>query len=432
MMLSTSGKYIYRLTTLDKEYSRNNGFNNRVYEIAYLDINKIAYPHPVTKFLINYRSKSMSLERERQVASTVCQFLNYTLKMAHLGEEDFTELCEQGLFGLSFVHGSKFLQDQEVQLNKNGQYVNKETVDRKEYVLVDLYVFLRKQGVIDKNLIISTYKNEKGQEKHSTPFVRKNRNARGGTPKKDLRDFGENRQQLLVEFIDTALSLKSCKHIAFGLALEGFGGLRRGEVVNLVTSSIKYSGNSLLVDIDDRQDHLFKHKRNLKKEQVKKCRPQIILPSEYINQLYHGHFKLLKSIQTTKNFTVKDALFVNKSGSPMTGKTYETKFKIVVSKFLERLLIQKRFDEYTFLTSKVFNTHTLRGVFTNICLDDLGLNVRQTANARGDASDNTVMVYVEELTGMQKMNKAITQLSQAVIDAEKSRAFFEDWNAEVV
>jgi hypothetical protein len=32
---------------------------------------------------------------------------------------------------------------------------------------------------------------------------------------KDLRDFGENRQQILVEFIDTARSTKSGRTIAF-------------------------------------------------------------------------------------------------------------------------------------------------------------------------------------------------------------------------
>lgn len=100
-------------------------------------------------------------------------------------------------------------------------------------------------------------------------------------------------------------------------------------------------------------------------------------------------------------------------------------FKRIVDKYLKVLLAQERYDDYIYLTSKPFNTHTLRGVFTNICLDDLGMSVRETANARGDADDTTVAEYLDQLTGRQKMDRAIGQLAKAVVNAEASKDFIE-------
>lgn len=59
------------------------------------------------------------------------------------------------------------------------------------------------------------------------------------------------------------------------MALQAFGGLRRGEVVNLVTGSLSYVGKNLVCDIQDRQEHLFRHKKNKNKEEVKKPRLQV-------------------------------------------------------------------------------------------------------------------------------------------------------------
>lgn len=140
----------------------------------------------------------------------------------------------------------------------------------------------------------------------------------------------------------------------------------------------------------------------------------------------------LKANRKEVKFKVEDALFVNKSGYPLSGKSYEDTFRSVVKVFLSRLLKQKRYEEYAFLTAKPFTSHTLRGVFTNICLDDLNMNVRLTANARGDNWDTTVQEYVEELTGKQKMQRAIDQIAVAVINAESSKYIIERWNEGVI
>lgn len=425
-------KYIYRETTLFEFDDFGNELGEqRVYIIALANKNGIEYPHPVSDFLRDYRSSSMSLERERQMASTVCQFLNYTRSMCLLNDEDFLDLKEQGLYGLNFVHGSRFLQYCDNQKNSKGRRVKKDTVDRKEYVLVNFYIFFQKKGVISNELEIASYYDKKGVKKYVSPFVRKREHSSREAVRKGLRDFGENRQQLLVEFIDTALSLKKGKKIAFAMALQAFGGLRRGEVVNLVTGSLSYVGKILVCDIQDRQEHLFNHKKNTNKEEVKKQRLQDILPSEYINNLYKTHMDWLEAHRKKVKFKVEDALFVNKSGYPLSGRSYDDTFRDVVQVFLSRLLKQKRYEEYAFLTAKPFTSHTLRGVFTNICLDDLNMNVRLTANARGDNWDTTVQEYVEELTGKQKMQRAVDQLAEAVVNAENSKSIIEKWDKGV-
>jgi integrase len=408
------GRYIYRLTNLD---------NARVYTIATIDLNGVQIPHPACDFLHEYRSSSMSLERERQAASYVCQFLNYSREMAISGDADFYGLIKTGIFGLNFIHGSRFLDYQDDQTNKRGERVRRDTVDRKEYILTRFYSFFQKQGVVSKDLIIPTYRNKRGHVVEASPFIRKRSNAQKEPVIKGLRDFGENRQQILVELIDTAKSLKGGRTIALGLAIQGFGGLRRGEVVNLTTNSVIQVGKSLVVSVKDRQKHLFAHKKNTTKEEVKKKRPQDLLPSEYLISLYHEHLAWLKSFANEVIPFVTDALFMNRFGRPLTGSGYEKMLKRVVNKFLKVLLAQERFNDYIYLTSKPFNTHTLRGVFTNICLDDLGMSVRETANARGDADDTTVAEYLEQLTARQKMERAIDQLAHAVVNAEASKEF---------
>ncbi|NRF93228.1 tyrosine-type recombinase/integrase [Paenibacillus frigoriresistens] len=414
-----TGRFIYRQTNLD---------SSRVFTIATIDCDGIEIPHPISDFLSEYRGNSMSMERERQAASLACQFLNYVRDMTISRNADFTQLVDQGLFGLNFIHGSRFLDHQDDQVNNRGERVKRDTVDRKEYILTNFYSFFQKKGVISQSLIIPTYHNEKGQLVEASPFKRKRSNAQKEPVRKDLRDFGENRQQILVEFIDTAKSMKWGKIIALGLATQGFGGVRRGEVVNLTIGSVMQIGKSLIVNVQDRQNHLFAHKKNTAKEQVKKKRKQDLLPSNYLINLYEEHLSWLKEYTREVKPLVKDALFINRFGRPLTGKSYEKMFKRIVERYLKVLLAQGRYNDYTFLTSKPFNTHTLRGVYTNICLDDLGMSERETANARGDADENTVAEYLEELTAKKKMERAIGQLTQAVIDAETSKDFIKKMN----
>lgn len=52
-----------------------------------------------------------------------------------------------------------------------------------------------------------------------------------------LKNFGDNRESLISDFILVALRIEP--GIALGIALEMLGGLRRGEVVNLLQSSLK-------------------------------------------------------------------------------------------------------------------------------------------------------------------------------------------------
>lgn len=223
-IIDTRYKFIYRETSIYNfdDYNEELGLY-RVYSIAVVGDDGIEYPHPVTDFLRSYRSSSMSLERERQMASTVCQFLNYILKMINDEDEAFINLKKEGLYGLDFTHGSRFLNYCDNQITSNGSRIKKETVDRKEFTLVNFYVFFKEKGVINNNLEIASYYDTKGNKKYASPFIRTRRRATSTTSMKGLRDFGENRLQLLVEFIDTARSMKKGKKISLGIACISLG-----------------------------------------------------------------------------------------------------------------------------------------------------------------------------------------------------------------
>ncbi len=71
-----------------------------------------------------------------------------------------------------------------------------------------------------------------------------------------LKDFGEDRNQLTIHFIRTAMDI--AEDIALGLCFQFYGGLRRGEVVNVSRGDLIVSeGESMEVQIRDNRRKFF-------------------------------------------------------------------------------------------------------------------------------------------------------------------------------
>ncbi|MGO4275928.1 site-specific integrase, partial [Paenibacillus sp. TAF58] len=210
--------------------------------------------------------------------------------------------------------------------------------------------------------------------------------------KPKLKDFGENRYLLTIEFIEKARVI--APEIAFGICLQFYGGLRRGEVVNITRGNIiEKFRTSMNIEIRDNRHLLFQHLRDTSKENPKRLNylqiqmaNQTILDNELLWEVYEDHLKTLK-INGERN-EIKDysALFVDQDGKAMSGNVYERKFKKVKKYFLQELKgVESREEDFVLLSESYWGTHIGRGNFTNF-LFDMGLTITQIAIARGDSS----------------------------------------------
>src|SRR5699024_10943290 len=118
--------------------------------------------------------------------------------------------------------------------------------------------------------------------------------------------------------------------IAFGVALQTFGGLRKGEVVNLTKTALKsqyghdYGVEGLVVLIRDRQLDLFNRFQDVSTMQVKNRRDEACLIDPILNYLYNNHMEVvLKKVKEPKQ---PHALFYDTDGNSMSADTYDKRF----------------------------------------------------------------------------------------------------------
>lgn len=126
-------------------------------------------------------------------------------------------------------------------------------------------------------------------------------------------------------------------NIALGVALQFMGGLRLGEVVNLVISAVTLCREQryMKVDIMDRQDELFGD-RDIKmtKSQNKKIRfDQTVF--NFNSELFEMYERHLKRLANNPKITNRNALLVNSFGEPMTGESYSRYFTNLKNDFIE-------------------------------------------------------------------------------------------------
>ncbi|WP_052353834.1 hypothetical protein [Neobacillus jeddahensis] len=391
------------------------------------------YPLPITKFLEQFRNKNGSLSSQKNPAEAIKRFLNYCREYAMENDPDFLDIKEKGIKGLRLQHGSHYI----TSLSQRCRF---EELDP-DYVRQDIrylnkfYFYLQSEGIIvkqfDKEYKEVIRRKSGGRKKEKINVLTEidifsNEGLgtvyppnRIGKKVQKLKDFGKDRYKLVLEFIDTAELVEP--DIIIGLYLQFFGGLRRGEVVNLTRNALLQTDDGYIVDVDDRVNVLFPNKPDTKSEQVKNPRYQALIWNKRMEYAIRKHFEWLNVLEKQGKLKIPQALLVNsRTMKPITGANYWEKFNRVREKYLDRLSESGRTEHYLFLKGKEWSTHLGRGCFTNFCLD-IGMTLGEVAVARGDASPYSMLDYLEEKVAVQTLRDAMNYIDKVFEQAEEKQ-----------
>lgn len=401
---------------------------------------KISMPSSLTEFVTLYYGKK-SVNRRRDVATVICNFLNYVKsKVAEGEDEEFFKLKEEGFFGLELIHASKYL-------NYCGDKLKnaKETVEQKERVLVNFYSFLSKKKILNNKKLKIEYKivkpstGSKGKKVVLSPFDDPNHMViRPGKKRASNTKHNNMNKRLWEKFLEK--SDEVAPDITFGIALQIMGGVRRGEIVNLILEDVVvYEGDDdygiieedeeifvLQLNITDRTDELFvprdieittscpkKHRRE---------QPVFDFDGK-LEQRWQTHLERRSKI-LEKTGKTTNALFVDSFGNPMSGSTYRKRFNKVKNAFLD-YLEENSYSDYKKYRNAPWSTHIGRGIFSNICVE-IGLtningvpNKRILANLRGDEYEDSCRPYIDDKIIIDNARSAIKTASELAEDNEK-------------
>lgn len=399
------------------DFEVRGNISEKAIAIAIKDKNGIIMPSPLSNFIKSeYINKGLSLQSQKNAAETIVRMLNYLYKRVEDGLEK--DLQHYGLSALTLEHAAKYITDRSYCTRLNIDNPNKLSSD---YVFSEIlyinnfFYWLDKQKLLKQNYKIKIEQiNYIGLENNKVSKITKLNvfdlnDVEILYPKKNkssnakLKNFGDNQESLISDFILVALRVEP--GIALGIALEMLGGLRRGEVVNLIQSSVKKRNNMYIVNVRDNQKELFANSNYTSDVQVKNERDQICLCTEIIEYLYEHHIKFLSKINNKQT----NGLFISsKTKLPLSGRNFSEKFNKVKQEFLQDQLEKQNFETYKLLISKPWSTHIGRGIFTNTLLN-LGTTPSQLALLRGDKSITSALSYVDEFSMIQAVQNALNQ-----------------------
>lgn len=435
----TYGRYKYVVKeTETKEVFDNNITTIRTVNIGIKDlINDIVFPHPITDFIrVKYEYSGKSVNSQIAPARVICRFLNYILERVSNEDLNFITLKEGGLKELKYIHGSKYI----TFLTKSGKTRN--TVQYSENYLKVFYQYLFEKEIISPEFEMRTFLDNNKNLVIQSPFRHSAFSTRFPSNKmkshnlmSKLKDFGDNRYSLVNEFILKAKEI--APEIAFGIALQFYGGIRRGEAVNLIKDNLKAKyRESLYVEIRDNRNILFGHLKDTTKENPKRLNylkvnmaQQTILDNDLLWDLYDFHMKQWYKYQEKAQ---TQALFINNDGNAISGSSWDKKFNKIKKVFLKELKSTPgRFDDWQLLSNNYWSSHIGRGNFTNFLLD-MGLSITQVAIARGDTSTDTVIKYVDEKVTSKALIDALNELKNTpkemfgVVDRDLIKTHWKD------
>lgn len=386
----------------------------------YNKITKVTVPHPLTDFIRRrYEYQGGSINTEKAPAYFLCRFLNYIIERISEGDKEFDQLIHEGVSGLNLKHGSLYLT---YLTNTN---LKRSTVFYYENYLKEFYLFLKEQSLLNEDIDFNYYQDKKGNWFKHSPFKSSSlgtkypaRTHNNNRPMK-LKDFGPNRNKLVIEFLEEAKEV--APEIAFALCLQFFGGLRRGEVVNITRADLDVKfRKSLSVRIRDNRSILFSHLKDTSAENPKRLNylethlaKQMILESDLLWDYYESHMKDIDVKLKCGYLKNPIILFYDTNGMAISGRVYEKRFKKVKKSFLNKLAKSTgREDDYMFLRDSYWSTHIGRGIFTSFLLD-MDLSVLQIAIARGDTSIESVLDYIDTKTTIYYIDELQNELHNA-------------------
>lgn len=382
-----NNRYIFKMKAINLKL--NSKLIKKYPIIILKDIkNDVYVVHKISQFIfdtylnLKYNSQRMAVEK-------IVVFLNYIL------DNDVK------LYEVTFQKAEEFL---------NSLYLkglSKDTIKKYELVLTKFFYWLSKNKIININLSKFTFENinvcDKDIKYIASPFKKviygnKSYNDRIHTIRLDLVPM----------FLETAII--ETNRIALGVYFQLFGGLRKGDIVNLTKKSVGLKGLNGEYGIE-----LNIKKRNLRNDindsagssEVKKPRKQIVISigNDVLPTLYKNHIN-----RYTNNRT--QALFTNYNGEAMTGDSYEYYFKKLKRAFIRRLLESNdiRLNGYgKVLSTQKWNTHIGRGIFSNMIAQNC--NELQLSVMRGDSSTKSSHVYIESSEqNIKVVNNALNKM----------------------
>lgn len=363
--------------------------------IALLDIrNGFCLPHPITDFIKSVYADGNNYNTQKAPAEEIKRFLNWLLI------ENYEIYQLYNLEELGFHHGVDYLNHL-----KNVRKLQRATVKTANRYLTAFYDFLHKRKILPEHMNLKSIDDRSGKRILISPFL-----EHGATlPPKRLKEdkiveFPD--QRLITYFLEVAEQV--APDIAFGIYLQMFGGLRKGEVVNLTLSSLRPQGpfarQGLTVVIQYRPE-LFIHLKDTSKMQVKNERVQPIQIVDYLPRLYEkATLRLQEFHETNPHY----ALFVDNDGKPMSGAVYENRFSKVKKHFFKELA-KINSPHLAYLKSVSWETHIGRGIYTNL-MAPIVSSAHELAVLRGDKSLESALSYMSKLRIKKEVQQGLEDM----------------------
>jgi integrase len=363
--------------------------------------------HPVSSFILSWRWRTREYNTKRKHATNIVKFLNYLLENK--------KHTIKSLVDLDITTGNDYLNSLTNDHRKRG------TITDASRTLTSFYVWLSHHNCLP-NVSASLIDSRKKKNPHN-----------GFTYHESLfnpilpQHTRSNRKHLLpVKYIPLLLeiSILFAHPIALGLYLQIFGGLRAGEVINLKRTQFRKKLNSsdFLLNIKEQQ---FRTdiKDSSGSNYVKKIRKQQILQiKDWGNVLFKDHVEFYKDLDLNGT----GALFINRDGKPMTGKSYSQYFYKIKNKFIEILRDYGSVEDKVVATDvrlSDWGTHIGRGTFTNLIAEEIE-NPAELMFLRGDSDLISSLPYLAKTERVRKkveerMNHLHTDYIPRLINRQK-------------
>ncbi|WP_238900266.1 site-specific integrase [Clostridium sp. YIM B02500] len=394
---------------------------NEIIIIKQLDINSNVWiPSALTDFIKCYYLNASNNTKIKN-AGILCGFINYINLQIELGEDKvFEELKSKGLFAIKHIHLAKYIN---YLSNKSEIRNSYNTIKIKESILLKFYDFIYLKGISSKEAKISkkvvsglrknstnAFNTKRGQIVIISPFIDKAKyhiRYPDKTRKRceQLKDMNDDVWKLFLEYAE-----ENYINIALGIYFQIMGGLRMGEVVNLVMDSVKVDKHNdlILLDIEDRQNELFYSRGiNTLKSQVKKNRinQPVFNFNSRLFEVWEVHKRILNG---NKKYHNHRALFIDSKGEPMSGEVYIKEFYKLKKEFIgfietKKPIIANELRVYS------WGTHIGRHIYTNYLIKKGLIN-----DSTGQSSSKMLMILrgdSSELSSSQYLDsKAVSEV----------------------
>ncbi|MFZ7934006.1 hypothetical protein ACO1D2_18025 [Bacillus thuringiensis] len=373
--------------------------------------------HPTTNFIKQrYGKTDHNFNSQKRAADVIVQFLNWLLI------EKYSTYQISSLKQLTLSHGVNFLNylkttKYKKKKDRNSVYRSRGTLEHADLYLRYFFKFLKDQHILQGALadVIEkhTYK-ANNKEIISSIFIGNGFSlpAKNVTRHEFKLEHFPHPQliTLLLEVSDLV-----APEISFGIYLQIFGGLRRGEVVNVLRSDLREIGpngeHGLSVRIGYKP-YIWERLNDISSCSVK--RDTKLFPIQPIQVIPTISVPILKSLkirlETLQKSNRHNALFVDNNGNPMSGDTYDARFNKVKRKFL--MTVKKKMPAYfSLLSSNTWGTHIGRRIYTNL-MAKIVKSPAELAILRGDKSLESALVYMSKEAIREEIQEGLQQMYQ--------------------